>query len=165
MPADLFSYLADNIVYVAGVITALLLIAGFATKVVHHAVDSRRYRHRAWHYFLIKELYDKSFQPYMILESKSLDCTLTNQAMRNLFSAGDQDFKGKSWFRLIEPLELSDVLQSWREAFDNRSNYTRIVNVVLPDGTKLKMHFTGEAYIYLNRTRAFIVSARIVRNK
>jgi hypothetical protein len=163
MPADLLSYLADNIVYVAGVIGALAVVLAFATKAINRAIDIAKYRHRAWHYFLIKELYDKSFQPYMILESKSLDCTLTNQAMRNLFSAGDQDFKGKAWFRLIEPLELSDVLKSWRDAFDNKSDYTRTVSVILPDGTKLKMQFTGEAYIYLNRTRAFIVSAKIVR--
>lgn len=159
------TWISEQILYIAALITAISIIVAALPKLFHWIIDKYKRQNRAWHEFLIKELYERSFIPYLILESKSLNCTLTNTAMRRLFAAGEEHFRGRAWFRLIEPSELKGVIESWREAFDNKASYTKQVNVVLPDGTRNQMIFMAEPFIFLNATRAYIVTARIIRTK
>lgn len=160
---ELLSHTGSAIIFISAVIAASTAIAVMAAKAFHWYVQKFKRQNRSWHGFLIKELYEKSFQPYFIIESKKLECTFTNTALRRLFVSGSENFDGKNWFRLIDPADLPDVIRAWRDAFDNRSSYTNITSMILPDGTKLTMEVTGEPFIYAGKTRAFIGRVRVVK--
>lgn len=160
---EILSFIGEHILKIAAVFVAVPVIFGPGRWAFDWYVDRYKRQNRAWHEFLIREIYEKSFIPYFIIESKALNCTFTNHALRRLFVSGDEGFEGTNWFRFIEPKELADVVRSWREAFTNRSNYTNEVKIVLHDGTKLRILITAEPFIYAGQARAYIGTVRVLR--
>lgn len=155
----------DLLLYAAKVIASLVALSAVgvtARKLFHWYVDKYKRENRTFLEFQLNYVQEHSMFPFFLIDNH-LRIVRTNIALRRLFSAGSESFEGKNWFRLIEPNELGHVITIWNESIEQKSSYTNVVGVVLPDGTKLKMMITAEPFIYAGKTRAFIGTAAIVR--